>query len=836
MSDIDLSRVFNADPRAVGRVMGGGNRGYYIPAYQRPYAWSPTDIERLMTSVMEGVGALEEMDDAITFIGTFIFIHDKDYTTVEPQVRNELPDAVYLVIDGQQRLTTIALLAIALHQRLHELGRYLATHKSIGEDASNWIVRQLSEVSSKLEPIFIAQQGWGESPFNQYPRIIRAYEDSWSQKADQAEYNSPVARLIWSYIKHLQTDGSNSFEYAAATEEEGHHADFAARFRHTVKRLGKLIEERHQSSDSDERLPDLANLLDLATKDAGIIERLFRISVPDEVAAVWRMDSSSLKLPQRRLRDLSRLIMFARYLAGRLAVTEVTVNKEEYAFDMFEALNTTGEPLTAFETFRPAVIRSEDLKDFKGSPSALFLAPIEDFLGRQASRRRQRCNELMIPFALFHSGKKLGKHLSTQRNWLRHAYDDAGDQDGKREFVRSMAAVAHFLTDCWEVEDWHDLLQNLKSRLALDQKTHADVTLALRVLRAAKHEITVGVLARFYAEVLWADDEQVRAKAAREFADAALATVAFFALWRGSRVGTENIDTVYRALMSKEQGIGPERTDGPFVGPFMVAGGNAPTASALRSHFLAELKRKQVATVDTWAARARDLAVYEQSVPLTRLLLLAAGHDAIPSTAEPGLLANGRTGVSNMLTPSRWEDDLTIEHVAPSNPREAADWSNDIYTEDAHQCLGNLTLLPHAVNSSVSNRPWSEKHTLYRMLCASSLEDAKSIVLDAADHGINLPEPTQELLANARHAPQLTAIALLGGTGDEWSLEFIRKRSHNLAHQAWRQLAPWLGIDHEFLISDQNPDGKKKPTFSLAAMLKNELDGEDDDDESSDGE
>ncbi|MCA9547121.1 MAG: DUF262 domain-containing protein, partial [Myxococcales bacterium] len=395
MSDITLSRVFNAYPRAVARVMEGGDRGFYIPAYQRPYAWSSRDIERLMISVVEGVGALEEMDDAITFIGTFIFINDKDYTTVEPQVRNDLPTGVYLVIDGQQRLTTMALLAIALHQQLHALGSYLVGHKSMAGDAAAWVEPQLSEVSANLVALFTARQGYGQPPYNHYPRIIRAYEDSWSQKPEHAQYESPVAHLVWQYIQHMQADPAQSFDYTPPDGAESHHADFAARFRYTVARLKKVVEEKYQSTESDERLPDLAHLLDVAQGDRGLLERFFRFRVPEAVADIWRLDAE-LTLPQRRLREFSRLIMFARYMLGRLAVTEVTVDKEEYAFDMFEALNTTGEPLTAFETFRPAVIRNEDLKDFKSSPSAEYLKHVEAFLARQGDRRRQRCNEVMI--------------------------------------------------------------------------------------------------------------------------------------------------------------------------------------------------------------------------------------------------------------------------------------------------------------------------------------------------------------------------------------------------------------------------------------------------------
>jgi len=76
---------------------------YKIPRFQRPYSWEKTHVE-------------DFWDDAITsedpdyFIGSFvIFPESNDSDT-------------FMIVDGQQRLTTITLLLAAIRNALHAVG------------------------------------------------------------------------------------------------------------------------------------------------------------------------------------------------------------------------------------------------------------------------------------------------------------------------------------------------------------------------------------------------------------------------------------------------------------------------------------------------------------------------------------------------------------------------------------------------------------------------------------------------------------------------------------------------------------------------------------------
>lgn len=78
-----------------------------IPIYQRLYSWEKEQCKQLWDDIIK-IGGNDKMDGH--FIGSIVFVDDT-YTTGH----NEL-----LIIDGQQRLTTITLLLTALRNHLSD--------------------------------------------------------------------------------------------------------------------------------------------------------------------------------------------------------------------------------------------------------------------------------------------------------------------------------------------------------------------------------------------------------------------------------------------------------------------------------------------------------------------------------------------------------------------------------------------------------------------------------------------------------------------------------------------------------------------------------------------
>lgn len=86
---------------------------FVIPIYQRVYSWEKEQCKQLWDDIIK-TGGNDQIEGH--FIGSIVFVHDGIYTTNY----NEL-----LIIDGQQRLTTITLLLTALRDHLSDEDEYL---------------------------------------------------------------------------------------------------------------------------------------------------------------------------------------------------------------------------------------------------------------------------------------------------------------------------------------------------------------------------------------------------------------------------------------------------------------------------------------------------------------------------------------------------------------------------------------------------------------------------------------------------------------------------------------------------------------------------------------
>ncbi|WP_120910195.1 DUF262 and DUF1524 domain-containing protein [Helicobacter pylori] len=86
---------------------------FVIPIYQRVYSWEKEQCKQLWDDIVK-TGGNDQIEGH--FIGSIVFVHDGIYATNY----NEL-----LIIDGQQRLTTITLLFIALRNYLNDEDEFL---------------------------------------------------------------------------------------------------------------------------------------------------------------------------------------------------------------------------------------------------------------------------------------------------------------------------------------------------------------------------------------------------------------------------------------------------------------------------------------------------------------------------------------------------------------------------------------------------------------------------------------------------------------------------------------------------------------------------------------
>ena len=110
-----IEHLFNAEAASPWEtaMLYDGRVGFVIPDYQRQYDWEPANVRRLFYDALNGFHRLADSSNAnaFTFLGTLILVEEK---TKEPDFGGES----VAVVDGQQRLTTLALFACALAEAL----------------------------------------------------------------------------------------------------------------------------------------------------------------------------------------------------------------------------------------------------------------------------------------------------------------------------------------------------------------------------------------------------------------------------------------------------------------------------------------------------------------------------------------------------------------------------------------------------------------------------------------------------------------------------------------------------------------------------------------------
>lgn len=771
--------IFEATSKSVRELFCENGLGLYIPAYQRPFGWDKEKVNKLVQDTFHGYIGLSRNDESFTFLGTVITIHDVNYTTVQPVSRPDVPGKVLNVIDGQQRLSTLLIFCIALHDQIRIKRSIYFKNKR--EDNFNendsWLETITQQALGDLRSTFVEKRPTGDSPL--YPRMIRCFDDQWSNKKLHAKYTSPIAHLINEYSSTLDNERSSEFKASKRPISiEGEEA-LCDRF-NQISKILKSIDtiEDHEDFES---LPHLSNIAKDTQFQKALINHDFPLSIQNEL-------TKSDQIPKYGY--LLQLVLIANYLLSRVALTSVKGTNEDYAFTIFESLNTTGEPLTAFETFKPQVVMAETLEKFESSESRIHMNKINSYLStfKVGEPLQKATRELLITFASNESGYTLSKRISDQRKYLKEEYDRHKDDEAQRIlFIKNFGQVASFFKYTWDTKINEITLHELPN----DATTNS-IKLCIAFLISLKHSISIGLIVRFYSAALDSLASE-RPQRIRDLEAAIKAITAFSALWRAAKRGTSNIDRQYREILLGHKNI----TNAPaFARTVMKANPNmsGTDINLLKAELRARLKHKDYGDLkskEDFINQAVLIPAYDNNRSLSRFMLLAAYHDSVADPSRNGLIMKGRPLVSPCLTFEGFNDDrnLTLEHIAPQ--QSANGWDKSLYAdkEIVHR-MGNLVLVPKVANSSLSSRPWKHKRVLYRVLGAASHEIAAEVLEKAqSSDGVEFGGSTQELLSTSTHLPHLAA---LGNRDEDWTVEFINNRSKTLLGLAYDELSKWL--------------------------------------------
>ena len=381
MSKLDLNSAYNSSGESVHDLFDKREEGFYVPLYQREYTWEEENINQLFEDIVVGVRDLVEGygDNATTFLGTTILTDLKEKKeTVRRGEERAQPTAVNLVIDGQQRISTIGLLAIQITECLKSLCAKLP------DDADDSLHESLkahcNDLIADLRPLYALRLGRGADPEHK-PKIIRAGEDNWTHSGDDSTYRSPVACYIGTYIR------TNDLEKALESVDP----IGGARVRGNVDLIGEWLGDISnayvQGTRLYEQFPVGPNIV-----RSEIQEYVLGFSSETVESAVTHSETDT---PDNKnyAAAIYNIFLFTYYFLRRCGVNRLQPTHEGWGFDMFQALNSTGTPLTALETFVPQIMREElrEGNDWQRSPSKDYLEEIEElFEGTTSNEQKNR--------------------------------------------------------------------------------------------------------------------------------------------------------------------------------------------------------------------------------------------------------------------------------------------------------------------------------------------------------------------------------------------------------------------------------------------------------------
>jgi len=761
----DLFEAGACNPCQVANLENG-NAGFKIPEYQRPYDWSKENIRRLMSDVFSGFERLSHTTNAsaFTFLGTLILVKDQRQ---EPTFRGKS----FSIVDGQQRLTTLTLVACALIERLRTLRKNLPTFPA---GVQEWLDIEAEHLEASLADCITGDQKVKGKEYFPFPRIVRS-EDTRGTTARDEELRSAVSRFLAEFGKFVGTD-STEFEVpdlGSTREAKKITENFLI-----IRDYCKFLNDQEWCSENDcpfleARKFKHGGLLRLWEKTQDVLEN-------DGSAAISTIEK------EKDAHAYFRTLMLASYFCNCIAVTTVVTSDESAAFDIFDALNTTGEPLTALETLKPQVIAFENRQKsskYSGSAAEIAFNEIERIMSEdypETSQKQNETKDLVITFELYLEGRKISRELSAQRSALRQSFNKSqNSKDGPSKFMKALAGVASYRSDYWVPANFGRI-----NGYHIDTAEADQVKLLCAFISAMKTSLALPILSRYWIEC------KNNGNGFDDYIEALKAVSAFIALRRAATGGTDGIDTCFRDIMAPAAN---EKKFGLCAGPthenpiLSLAGLKKALRDKLNS------SKVKFANRDEWIDYVADVPLYSHARPLVRFLLFAGTHHTSEDPHTPGLLT--RQGIAqsddrNYLSFAQWTSERyhTVEHVAPNSDKPEG-WDKKIYSNSRlRNTLGNLVLLPVEENSSIGKSTWSKKKIFFSALTGPNVEDRKTALNKAKREGMRFNKKTENMILKGKRFSMLDGIPDV----DEWNAEFIEQRSRRLAELAWEKIRPWL--------------------------------------------
>ncbi len=767
---LEIETAFLTEGRSVYEYFQRPGVGFYIPLYQREYSWDKDNVEQLIEDIEKGVSAMITYDEEIRFLGTIITVIEKDKRRIQPLDPQALPTGVEKLIDGQQRMSTIALMGTQLYKYFVLLQDKI-TVKSPYYDDINEICQFWKE---KLIDIFSFDLKRGEP--KRKPKIIRGYLDEWTKDGNADEkYISEIANYLAKFILAIEHEKID-FPEIPKTK-----SNFSINTRIIESWIKRIIAIHEKDDDS---IPPAWDI----------------IHKSENHEFIWSYQRDNLTLltqsPDRLIKksdaylvcSLVQLISISHYLLERCCFTIIQPKNEDWAFDMFQSLNASGTPLTAIETFKPLVVNTTEFNNekYENSLTKKSFSKVEELFkdANNAATKSKLTNEFLTSLAIVVDGWKLESHFSSQRKYLDKVYShDLTQYKEQCDFIKFIGNYADFYKNIWI--DYKGVNNLPIEKISVNIEANL-ASLLILFLKKSNHRMSVTMLGCLYNDVINGTSNSIS-----KFIEGIKAVAAFYILWRACD-SNAGIDNYYRNYFKgKEDDTNPQYTVSPHS--WLNERGNIDI-SELKDYLKNSLfSAKKLTTKAEWLKKAGSYLKYDSSNSVCRIALLIAFHDTIADETSPGLMKPGKTNSSPYFNLAKWNssDLKDIEHIAPQEADGS--WDSELYNlnNKMYDSIGNLTLLPSEINSSASNKAWKAKYLYYQHLGTRDLQKVQELNTRAEQEGIILNPNTIELLQNSNYCEHILHILEVGEDGS-WNNELVKKRGERILELLWDKVIKWL--------------------------------------------
>lgn len=722
---------------------------YYIPAYQRHFSWANEDIGRFFSDIANGIRSIpgdgrEEGDlEAETFMGTVVCLEEgTPPATVYPQIKDDLPDPIYILIDGQQRLTVSLITAIALHEFLQVSSTELLDQSwcenvehGVSQDkrlnlagSNKRFIDQFNRTKKKLSSLLSCDDPTGDLKY--FPKLIRGPDDIWSTTRELCRYRSPIGCHIQQYIDYLE--GYNPVEMLQNNDK------VQLIFSDIVRSISTAVSSITSEYAS---INQASPLLHRESIQRALFGRSGSFDVLRVLAEYNRHYSSDkddellieIRKTESLYNDLAKVISFSTYFLHRVKYVRMRTASIKYAFNIFDSLNSTGDPLTAFEILVPEIIRQfKSVEEYDKSAHKMMVNEIDKYLQLTKDKQMKKTRDLIISFALAESGKPLSSDLGEQRKYLLAQYKRVRNEEGENglAFIRQLLHVArvnevfensytrkslifllHVMGYSPPPPEVPEAGAKFNQRLEISSEdTHrhyneneelaAEAVSCLHFLALANHKIVIPLLSRFYSELLRTNGSVSH----RDMCNDICSTASFFALWRSTVTTTRDIDNRHREIM-----YNPDSTLPDLNFARSVENNKLPNIELLKGEYYRLLAKHGLRDKSTasdakksklskceWVKSATGIPIYATQREVAKLILLLYGNTSMTdpesenSEAEE-VPSHGQDALYGKLLPV-YPKDLVVAQMFPEEPESE-------YNE-ARNWIGNLFLIPKRLLSA----------------------------------------------------------------------------------------------------------------------------------------